>query len=123
MLLNLTEHSPSERAVFKKPWYLCQERRREGDLFFTTSLHSSFGTTGLLRMLTSTSPPWWSREERRRLQQRLELEEEGRVSAVVNHPRQRGRKEREVCGVWCGGDVWICIVTYCVGVSFYTLPG
>jgi len=26
-------------------------------------------------------------------------------------------------GVWCGGDVWICIVTYCVGVSFYTLAG
>ena len=75
-------------------------------------------------MLTSTSPPWWSREERRRLQQRLELEEEGRVSAVVNHPRQRGRKEREVCGVgeMCGSvlshTVWGCLFTHWLGKNY-----
>ena len=33
-------------------------------------------------------------------------------------PRQRGWKEREVCGVWCGGDVWICSHILCGGVLF-----
>jgi hypothetical protein len=30
VLINLTEHSPTERAVFKKPWYLCPRKEDKG---------------------------------------------------------------------------------------------
>ena len=38
-------------------------------------------------------------------------------------PEAEGVERESECGVWCvvWGKVWICTITYCVGVSFYTL--
>ena len=50
----------------------------------------------------------------------LELKEEGRVSAVVNHLRQREWKERVsvVCGVWCGGKCGFVLSRTVLGCLF-----